>query len=183
MQKAHRIRSTCLGMSHLILLLLLLLTQFQQLQLLGSCTRFGVAFILSCMPFRWNYVLQPNRLLPCCIQVNRLAGIASCVHCLLPPTWVPIEMAPPAMSPTAARGESLHPLLRPHQRRPTSAFRHPCSPNSSECRHVAGRIATGASPSCLGLISGMFCRARRRRESQLASSESIWSPGYDNAPG
>lgn len=35
--------------------------------------------------------------------VNRLAFIASRVHCLLPPTWVPIEMSPPAMSPTAAR--------------------------------------------------------------------------------
>lgn len=35
-------------------------------------------------------------------QVNRLAGIATCVHCLLPPTWVPIQMSPPAMSPTAA---------------------------------------------------------------------------------
>jgi hypothetical protein len=41
-------------------------------------------------------------------QVNRLAGIATCVHCLLPPTWVPIQMSPPAMSPTAAaaRGDA-----------------------------------------------------------------------------
>jgi hypothetical protein len=34
--------------------------------------------------------------------VNRLAGIATCVHCLLPPAWVPIQMSPPTMSPTAA---------------------------------------------------------------------------------
>lgn len=37
--------------------------------------------------------------------VNRLAGIATCVHCLLPPTWIPVQLTPPTMSPTAAAAE------------------------------------------------------------------------------
>lgn len=52
--------------------------------------------------------------------VNRLAGIATCVHCLLPPAWVPIQMSPPAMSPTAAaarEADEKHNLLADDARR------------------------------------------------------------------
>lgn len=38
-----------------------------------------------------------------CLQVNRLAGIAVCLHCLLPPTWVP-PLSTPSLSPVLPDG-------------------------------------------------------------------------------
>jgi hypothetical protein len=40
--------------------------------------------------------------------VNRLAGLAVCLHCLLPPTWVP-PLATPRMSPVLPEGAEAMP--------------------------------------------------------------------------
>eukprot|EP00891_Asterochloris_glomerata_P001592 jgi/Astpho2/1592/e_gw1.00028.75.1_t len=74
---------------------------------------------------------------PAPLWVNRLAGMAVMLHCLLPTAWVP-PLSPPTASPTAALGEPFTQvcgLLYAHciPACLSSASSKPCLPADSQC--------------------------------------------------
>lgn len=84
MQKAYRIRSTCLGMLHLPLSMLCSVTQYQQAEPLHSCAWFWVLFFSSCTSVRWArgvaWQMRSSHSIACCHSAYRSTGWQALHH-------------------------------------------------------------------------------------------------------